>query len=105
MCSTSETNLVHHQMGVSSNEEESFLESPRNPTTCSLYEAIQERYSYDDNDLNESLKNFVLLFNKNVVDEKTLASSPPRNDQPPPSQTTTTDSPRKLNSKIFLNIF
>lgn len=103
MCSTSETNVVvHRQMDVSSNgtnEEASF--STTSPT-CSLYEAIQERYSYDDNDLNESLKNFVLLFNKNAVDEKTLASSPPRNEQPPPpSQTTATDSPRKLNSKIF----
>lgn len=68
----------------------------------SLYDAIQERYSYDDNDLSESLKNFTLLFNKGDDTNKPVivATSPPRNSgigqqqQLPPSN----DSPRKLNS-------
>ena len=74
--------------------------SELNHTTNSLYDAIQERYSYDDNELNESLKNFTLLFNKSDDTNKPVmvATSPPRNGSGlPPS----TDSPRKLNSITF----
>lgn len=56
----------------------------------SIYEAIHDRYLYDDNDLNESLKNFTLLFNNSDKTESTRTNS-------------TGESPRKLNSSNFFH--